>query len=55
MAVVRRPVQGGEAIPSLVFPDLERGRYDLVEKGSDQVRMTVRISGGDVTTAVWPD
>ncbi len=54
VAVVRRTVPGGETVPSLVFPDLVRGRYDLVEKGSDQVRLTVRISGGDVTTAVWP-
>ena len=54
VAVVRRSVPGGEAVPSLVFPDLVRGRYDLVEKGSDQVRLTVRVSGGDVTTAVWP-
>lgn len=54
VAVVRRPVAGGAVVPSLVFPDLEQGRYDLVEKGSDQVRLTVRISGGEVTNAVWP-
>ncbi len=54
VAVVRRPVETGATVPSLVFADLERGRYDLVEKGSDEVRLTVRVSGGEVTTAVWP-
>lgn len=53
VAVIRRPVAGGE-IPSLVFPELVEGRYDLFDKGSDEVRLTVDIRGGEVTSADWP-
>jgi len=50
VAVVDRPVLG----PTLVFPELVEGCYELFEKGSDEVRLTVEITGGVVTTAAWP-
>ena len=54
VAVVRRPMPSGGEIPSLVFPELLEGRYELMDKGSDEVRMTVEIVGGEVTMSVWP-
>ena len=53
VAVVNRPA-GGTLIPSLVFPDLQEGRYELSEKGSTAVRQTVDVRGGEVTTVSWP-
>jgi len=53
VAVVDRPVPGG-SIPSLVFPELLEGRYDLVPKGTDDVRLSVEVVGAQVTTAEWP-
>jgi len=53
VAVVDRPVPGG-SIPSLVFPELREGHYDLVPKGTDDVRLSVEIVGARVTTAEWP-
>jgi hypothetical protein len=53
VAVVDRPVLGGR-VPSLVFPELVEGRYELYVKGTRDVRVTVDIRGGEVTTAVWP-
>ncbi len=41
-------------IPSLVFPELLSGRYELFDKGSTVVRMTVDVAGGAVTEAEWP-
>lgn len=53
VAVVARPVADG-LLPSLVFPDLEEGRYELFEKGCpESVAMRVAITGGAVTTARW--
>lgn len=54
VAVIRRPIAGGGAIPSLVFPELVEGRYDLLPKGGSEVRLTVEVRGGEVTTARWP-
>lgn len=54
VAVVRRPMPGGGEIPSLVFPELVEGRYELMDKGSDEVKTTVEIVGGEVTMSVWP-
>jgi hypothetical protein len=51
VAVVDRPVLG----PTLVFPQLVEGTYELFEKGSETVSLTVAIAGGEVTTASWPD
>ena len=54
VAVVARPVAGG-SVPSLVFPELVEGTYRLVPKGTDDVRLTVDVRGGEVTTAIWPE
>ncbi len=54
VAVVRRPVSGGELVPSLVFPTLTAGRYQLFPKGSDLAAMEVTVDGGAVTEEVWP-
>ena len=53
VAVVNRPVRGDQ-VPSLVFPELVEGRYVLVPKGTDDVVLTVDVSGGEVATAAWP-
>ena len=52
VAVVNRPV-GGSEVPSLVFPELVGGRYNLVPKGTDDVRLSVEVRGGEVTYADW--
>ena len=54
VAVVDRPVAGGGTVPSLVFPELVEGTYALMPKGTDDVRLTVDIRGGEVSTATWP-
>jgi hypothetical protein len=53
VAVVNRPVAGGE-VPSLVFPELVTGRYELYVKETTEVRLVVDVTGGRVATAVWP-
>lgn len=53
VAVVERPV-GGTVVPSLVFPDLVEGRYELLIKETEVVRLTAQVNGGEVTTEVWP-
>jgi hypothetical protein len=53
VAVVNRPVQGGQ-VPSLVFPELLEGSYELCLKGTEDVRLTVDVPGGAVATAEWP-
>lgn len=53
VAVVNRPVAGG-AVPSLVFPELGSGRYELYVKETTEVRLVVDVTGGEVATAVWP-
>ncbi len=53
VAVVNRPVEGG-TVPSLVYPELVEGRYELYLKGTTDVRLTVEVTGGEVTSAVWP-
>jgi hypothetical protein len=55
VAVVARPVGDGH-LPSLVFPDLRAGEYDLFEKGrSDAVALRVEIVGGEVASVSWPE
>jgi len=54
VAVVDRALPGGGRAPSLVYPELVRGTYDLMPKGTDDVRLTIQIRGGEVTTAAWP-
>lgn len=53
VAVVNRPA-GGTRIPSLVFPELLEGSYELYEKGTHDVRLTVAVRGGEAATAAWP-
>ncbi|MGD9959166.1 hypothetical protein [Nocardioides sp.] len=53
VAVVSRPVGAG-SVPSLVFPELVEGGYELYEKGTHEVTLTVQVRGGDVATASWP-
>ncbi|MDX6324402.1 MAG: hypothetical protein QOK15_756 [Nocardioidaceae bacterium] len=53
VAVVARPVQGGR-LPSLVFPEVEQGRYGLYLKDSCDKVVQVTVSGGEVTTVTWP-
>ena len=53
VAVVERPVIGA-VVPSLVFPELVEGRYELYVKGTDLVELTVEVMGGEVVTAAWP-
>ena len=54
VAVVARPVAGGE-VPSLVFPELPDGGYELFGKGrSDAVVLRVDVVGGQVTVTDWP-
>jgi hypothetical protein len=53
VAVVNRRVPAG-VVPSLVFPDLTEGRYQLCLKGSDDVELSVEVTGGVVTEAAWP-
>ncbi len=54
VAVVARPVADG-SLPSLVYPELGSGRYELFEKGRpDAVALEVEIVGGAVTSADWP-
>ena len=53
VAVVERPVVGA-VVPSLVFPELVEGRYELYVKGTDDVELAVEVTGGEVATAAWP-
>lgn len=53
VAVVERPVRGA-VVPSLVFGELVEGRYELYVKGTDDVRLTVGVVGGEVATSTWP-
>jgi hypothetical protein len=53
VAVVDRPVTDGHQ-PSLVFPDLVGGSYELFDKGQDTVLLTAEITGGQVTFLEWP-
>ena len=53
VAVVERPVRGA-VVPSLVYGELVEGRYELYVKGTDDVRLTVAVVGGEVTTSSWP-
>ena len=53
VAVVERPV-GGSVVPSLVFPEVVEGSYELYLKHTDDVRLTVDVVGGEVTTTAWP-
>jgi len=53
VAVVARSAAVG-VIPSLVFPELTEGRYELYRRPAGPVELTVTIRGGRVTEASWP-
>jgi hypothetical protein len=53
VAVVNRPVRD-TYVASLVFPELLEGSYELFEKGTREVRLTVDVRGGRVTSTTWP-
>lgn len=53
VAVVNRPTLAGE-VPSLVFPEVEEGRYGLYLKEADDLTLSVSVIGGEVTSAEWP-
>ena len=53
VAVVNRPTADG-AVPSLVFPELVEGSYELFDKGEDEVLAIAEIVGGRVTFLDWP-
>jgi hypothetical protein len=54
VAVVARPVGDGR-VPSLVFPDLVAGSYELFGKGHPEVvALRAEVTGGAVTAASWP-
>ncbi len=52
VAVVNRPV-ADDQVPSLVFPELVEGSYELYEKSTRDVHLTVTVRGGEVATATW--
>jgi len=51
--VVLRPTADG-AVPSLVFPELVEGRYELYLKETHDVELVADVTGGEVTTTAWP-
>ena len=53
VAVVLRPTSEGP-VPSLVFPELVEGGYELYVKESHHVELVVDVTGGEVSTAQWP-
>jgi hypothetical protein len=53
VAVVVRTA-GSRDVPSLVFPELVEGHYELYRKDGGPVELTATIVGGEVTSAVWP-
>ena len=53
VAVVLRPTAQGP-VPSLVFPELVEGGYELYLKESHHLELVVDVTGGEVSTAQWP-
>ncbi len=53
VAVVSRPV-GDTTVPSLVFPELVQGSYELYQRPAGPVELTVSVVGGAVTEVSWP-
>lgn len=54
VAVVSRPV-GARLVPSLVYPELVEGSYELYQRPAGPVELTVCVLGGEVTEARWPE
>ena len=53
VAVVARRTPEG-VVPSLVFPTLDEGCYELYAKGGGPVRLTAAVRGSQVTELTWP-
>lgn len=53
VAVVARPVRD-RLIPSLVFPELVAGEYELYRRPHGRVELSVSVTGGTVTETTWP-
>jgi hypothetical protein len=53
VAVVARP-SGQGRLPSLVYPELVEGSYEMYEKLGGPVRLRATVHGGEVTEASWP-
>ncbi len=51
--VVPRPTASGP-VPSLVFPELVEGRYELYVKETHDVQLVADVTGGQVASADWP-
>jgi hypothetical protein len=54
VAVLARRVRDGRVVHSGVFAGLRAGRYEMYERPAGPVRLTVPVTGGAVTDAVWP-
>lgn len=54
VAVVPRPTPEGDTVYSVVFYEVAAGRYELYVRPDGPVQLTVDVSGGKVTYAVWP-
>lgn len=54
VAVVPRPTPAGDTVYSVVFYEVPEGRYELYVRPDGPVRLTVDVSGGKVTYAIWP-
>lgn len=52
VAVVLRPTADGP-VPSLVYPEVAAGDYDLVVIGDETRRRRVSVAGGVVSTVDW--
>lgn len=52
---VHRRLAAGDAVWSAVFPELHEGTYDLHLRPDGPVRLSVVVSGGEVTQRAWPD
>jgi hypothetical protein len=53
VAVVERHTPEG-TVPSLVFPSLGEGSYELYEKGGGPVLLMAPVRGDQVTELSWP-
>ena len=52
-AVVNRPMNGA-SVPTVVFPNLRDGEYELYERPNGQTRLRAHVVGGQVASQTWP-
>ena len=53
VAVVARPA-GTSAQPTLVFPAVREGRYELYRRPDGATALVAAVRGGEVTAVQWP-